>query len=137
MRQVSQPRTAPRPGLALLAASPRPPGPGPPTAEMKPYTETIAGTELKFDMVPIPGGNFTMGSPAGEAEAARATKGRSKVEIAPFWMGKCEVTWDEFDDRLQQRHPAQAARGRRPHQAARDRDGRPTPSPGRPSRMPT
>ena len=31
-----------------------------------PYTETIPGTNVSFDMVPIPGGTFTMGSPASE-----------------------------------------------------------------------
>ena len=35
-------------------------------AEMKPYTEEIPGTGLKFDMVPIPGGTFLMGSPEDE-----------------------------------------------------------------------
>ena len=30
---------------------------------MKPYTEEIPATDVKFDMVPIPGGTFTMGSP--------------------------------------------------------------------------
>ena len=35
-------------------------------AEMKAYVETIPGTDLKFDMVPIPGGTFVMGSPADE-----------------------------------------------------------------------
>ena len=43
---------------------------------MKPYTEKISGTPVKFDMVPIPGGKFAMGSPAGEAGPKR-TKGRS------------------------------------------------------------
>src|SRR5262245_42408302 len=32
----------------------------------KPYTETIPGTDVKFDMVPIPGGEFVMGSSAQE-----------------------------------------------------------------------
>ena len=31
-------------------------------ADMKPYTETIPGTNVKFDMVPIKGGEFLMGS---------------------------------------------------------------------------
>jgi formylglycine-generating enzyme required for sulfatase activity len=61
------------------------------------YTETIPNTDVKFDMVPIPGGKFVMGSPETE-------KGRNddegpvcEVEIRPFWMGKREVTWDEYD----------------------------------------
>ena len=35
-------------------------------AEMKPYTDVIANSDAGFDMVPIPGGKFMMGSPAGE-----------------------------------------------------------------------
>ncbi len=35
---------------------------------MKPYAEKIQGTSLKFDMVPIPGGTFMMGSPESEAD---------------------------------------------------------------------
>ena len=37
-------------------------------AGMKPYVETIPGTDVKFEMVPIPGGTFTMGSPPEEAK---------------------------------------------------------------------
>ncbi len=62
------------------------------------YTQEIPGTDLKFDMVPIPGGTFLMGSPATE-EKRKADEGpQVSVQIAPFWMGKCEVTWDEFDE---------------------------------------
>ncbi len=34
---------------------------------MKPYRELIEHTEEGFDLLPIPGGKFTMGSPATEA----------------------------------------------------------------------
>jgi formylglycine-generating enzyme required for sulfatase activity len=65
--------------------------------EMKPYTETIGGSETKFDMVPIPGGKFTMGSPESE-EGRKGDEGpQAEVQIDPFWMGKCEVTWDEYE----------------------------------------
>jgi len=68
------------------------------TAEaMKPYTEVISGTGVKFDMVPIPGGTFTMGSPPDE-EGRNPDEGpQRKVKVSPFWMGKHEVTWDEYD----------------------------------------
>ena len=35
-------------------------------AEMKPYSEVIEHTDVTFDMVPIPGGTFVMGSPDSE-----------------------------------------------------------------------
>ena len=46
-------------------------------AEMKAYVESIPGTDLKFDMVPIPGGTFVMGSPPERGRTARPTRGRS------------------------------------------------------------
>src|SRR5262245_33602561 len=65
--------------------------------EIKPYTETIPGTDVKFDMLPIPGGTFTMGSPAEESGRHDDEGPQHDVQVSPFWMGKCEVTWDEYD----------------------------------------
>lgn len=64
---------------------------------MKPYSVKLTDTELSFDMVPIPGGVFTMGSPDGEADREDDEGPQHKVKIEPFWMGKHEVTWDEYD----------------------------------------
>jgi formylglycine-generating enzyme required for sulfatase activity len=72
------------------------PAPGP-ASDMKPYVETIAGTDLKFELVPIPGGEFVMGSPADEEKRNEDEGPQHTVKIAPFWMGKHEVTWDEYD----------------------------------------
>jgi len=66
-------------------------------AEMKPYTEIIPGTEVKFDMVPIRGGTFKMGSPENEKGRKPDEGPQVEVTIEPFWMGKCEVTWDEYE----------------------------------------
>ncbi len=66
-------------------------------AEMKPYTDVIANGAVKFDMVPIPGGKFSMGSPDSEAGRKEDEGPQHEVEIEPFWMGKCEVTWDEYE----------------------------------------
>ena len=66
-------------------------------AEMKSYTQKIANTEVAFDMVPIPGGELLMGSPKGEAERADDEGPQHKVKVEPFWMGKHEVTWEEFE----------------------------------------
>ena len=66
-------------------------------AEMKPYTDAIAGSLIKFQMVPIPAGKFTMGSPDSEAKRSDDEGPQHEVEIAPFWMGKYEVTWDEYE----------------------------------------
>jgi formylglycine-generating enzyme required for sulfatase activity len=66
-------------------------------AEMKPYTEQIGNTGVTFDMVPIPGGRFLMGSPADEADRQDDEGPQVEVELEPFWMGKHEVTWDEYE----------------------------------------
>ncbi len=67
------------------------------SAEMKKYSETLVGADVSFDMLPIPGGEFMMGSPADEKDRGEGESPQHKVKIAPFWMGRCEVTWDEYD----------------------------------------
>jgi formylglycine-generating enzyme required for sulfatase activity len=66
-------------------------------ADMKGYTNTIPGSKVDYTMVPIPGGEFVMGSP--EAEKGRGTDEgpQHKVKISPFWMGQCELTWNEYE----------------------------------------
>jgi formylglycine-generating enzyme required for sulfatase activity len=78
----------------FCAGAPTAAAPGP---EFKPYTETIPGSMVSFEMIPIPGGRFLMGSPPGEAGRKDDEGPQHPVEIRPFWMGKCEVTWDEYD----------------------------------------
>ena len=65
--------------------------------QMQPYTEQISGTMVKFEMVPIHGGTFLMGSPEGEEGRKEDEGPQRRVKIEPFWMGRCEVTWDEYD----------------------------------------
>jgi sulfatase modifying factor 1 len=63
---------------------------------MVPYTATIPGTDVEFEMVPIPGGKFKMGSPDGEKGRKPAEGPQFEVEVEPFWMGKFEITWAEY-----------------------------------------
>ena len=56
------------------------------------YTQKIPGTEVTFQMTPIPEGTFLMGSDRSDDE-----KPTHEVSIAPFWMGTHEVTWDAFE----------------------------------------
>jgi formylglycine-generating enzyme required for sulfatase activity len=68
------------------------------TAEsMKTYVETIPGTDVKFEMVAIPGGTFDLGSPATEEKRGTDEAPQHPVQVGPFWMGSKEVTWDEFE----------------------------------------
>jgi formylglycine-generating enzyme required for sulfatase activity len=48
-------------------------------------------------MVPIPGGSFQMGSAKGEAGRGADEGPQHAVTIRPFWIGKTEVTWEEYD----------------------------------------
>ncbi len=58
------------------------PGVFDPSAAVEPFTQEIAGTAIRFEMVPIP--------PAGvEAGAGKAPP--------RFWIGKTEMTWEAFD----------------------------------------
>lgn len=65
-------------------------------AQMKPYRGLIPGTDAAFEMVPIPGGEFTMGTPASEKGHKSDEAPQHKVKLEPFWMAKFEVTWDEY-----------------------------------------
>lgn len=66
-------------------------------AEMRPYTQKLAHTDTVIEMVPIPGGTFMMGSPDGEAGRQDDEGPQHEVRIEPFWMGKYEITWDQYD----------------------------------------
>jgi formylglycine-generating enzyme required for sulfatase activity len=66
-------------------------------SEMKPYTNEIPGTQVSFVMVPIPGGEFVMGSPDNEPGRKPDEGPQHPVKISPFWMGRCEVTWNEYE----------------------------------------
>jgi formylglycine-generating enzyme required for sulfatase activity len=55
------------------------------------YPVTIPGTSISYDMVAVPGGEFSMGS------ASKPDEGPvHQVRIEPFWMQAHEVTWDEY-----------------------------------------
>jgi formylglycine-generating enzyme required for sulfatase activity len=63
----------------------------------KAYTETIPGTKVTFDMVGVPAGTFVMGTPPTEKERGDDEGPQHPVTLKAFWIGKCEVTWDEYD----------------------------------------
>jgi formylglycine-generating enzyme required for sulfatase activity len=64
---------------------------------MQPYSEPLVHTEVAIDMVPIPGGTFVIGSPSGEAGRNDDEGPQRTVAIDPFWMSRCEITWDAYD----------------------------------------
>jgi formylglycine-generating enzyme required for sulfatase activity len=73
--------------------------------EMKAYAEKIPGTGLAIDLVPIAGGKYVRGASEEEFKKFHAEDKDSKydegpqheIEIEPFWMGKCEITWEQYE----------------------------------------
>ncbi|QOV90142.1 formylglycine-generating enzyme family protein [Humisphaera borealis] len=87
-----------------LAVSPAPARAETPAvpADMKPFTQSIVGLAATFDMVPIPGGTVTVGSPESEKKRNKAEGPQFDVEVEPFYMGKYEMTWDIYNEYLAQ-----------------------------------
>ena len=85
--------------LVLLAAcnSTQVGGADAPPPELQNFTQQIPGTKAAFDMVAIPGGEFVMGSPADERDREDAEGPQRQVTLQSFWIGKFEVSWDEYD----------------------------------------
>lgn len=75
--------------------------------EMKAYKEEISARNVSFEMVPIAVGatidgktfptTFKLGSPASEEGRSDNEGPQIEVEMEPFWMGKTEVTWDNYN----------------------------------------
>lgn len=66
-------------------------------ADMKPYTNSIPGTTVMYSMLPIPAGEYLMGSPASEKGRKEDEAPQHKVQIQPLWVARCEVTWNEYE----------------------------------------
>jgi formylglycine-generating enzyme required for sulfatase activity/nitrate/TMAO reductase-like tetraheme cytochrome c subunit len=60
------------------------------------FTEKIPGTSVSFEMVAIPEGTFKMGSPDNEPLRKPDEGPVRNVKISKFWMGKVEVSWNEY-----------------------------------------
>lgn len=98
-------------------------------AEMKPYAEVIEHTDLKIEMVPIPGGEFLMGSPESEDDRGDDEGPQRSVKVDPFWMGKFEITWEQYDvwnEDKDQRMRTMLAIDKTPRDLAIDGVSRPT-----------
>jgi formylglycine-generating enzyme required for sulfatase activity len=58
------------------------------------YTVTVPNTTVTFTMVPVPAGEFAMGSSAADAKPDE--KPAHNVKLDAFWMQAHEVTWDMY-----------------------------------------
>ncbi len=71
--------------------------PDPVPDAMKPFTEKVPLADgANLDLIAIPGGEFTIGSPAGETKRAEDEGPQRKLRIEPFWMAKVETTWQIY-----------------------------------------
>jgi formylglycine-generating enzyme required for sulfatase activity len=61
------------------------------------YTEVIPGSDVKFEMVALPGGTFTMGSPDSEEYRNPDEGPQRQVQLTQFWIGRTEVRWKEWE----------------------------------------
>ena len=66
-------------------------------SEHSDYVGVIPASGVEFHMVAIPGGDFLMGSPPSEPERHSNEGPQLPVEIASFWIGQYEVTWNEYE----------------------------------------
>jgi len=61
-----------------------------------PASVTIPGTTVSYDIVPVPAGDFEMGSPAADPHRKKDEQPQHQVHVDAFWMQAHEVTWDEY-----------------------------------------
>ncbi|MEM9366152.1 MAG: formylglycine-generating enzyme family protein [Planctomycetota bacterium] len=60
------------------------------------YEQRIPGTDITFEMIPVPGGSFLLGSPDDEADRSDDEGPQVKLSVRPMWVAKHEVTWHEY-----------------------------------------
>jgi sulfatase modifying factor 1 len=63
---------------------------------MIPYVQELGDTGVVFEMVPVPGGKARIGSPATESGRNSDEGPQFEVQLEPYWVGKTEVTWAEY-----------------------------------------
>ena len=70
---------------------------GPSKDQFEAFEEKIETSDISFDMIPIKGGVFSMGSPEDDEDRGESELIERKVKVSDFWMGKHELTWDEYE----------------------------------------
>jgi len=65
---------------------------------MVPYTVTIPGSEVTFEMIPIPGGEISMGSDEDDPNHREDEAPKITVTTPPMWVAKTETTWAQYKE---------------------------------------
>jgi formylglycine-generating enzyme required for sulfatase activity len=66
-------------------------------AKFADYSAKIPKTGAPYQMVAIKGSEFLMGSPEKEKDRQAHEGPQTRVKVSSFWLGKYEVTWDEYE----------------------------------------
>ena len=61
------------------------------------FDENISTSDLTFGMIPVKGGTYSMGSLLEDKNRGDDELVARKVKVSDFWMGKHELTWDEYE----------------------------------------
>ncbi|MDB4614464.1 formylglycine-generating enzyme family protein [bacterium] len=96
----SQTKTPAQPALKPIPRSPALPLPAAEAnveKEMKAYAEVLEHTSYKIELLPIPAGEFVMGSPNTEPGRNPDEGPQRKTKVDAFWMSKCEITWNAYE----------------------------------------
>jgi formylglycine-generating enzyme required for sulfatase activity len=78
---------------AKILASSKQKDPG----KMAHYSSKVPASAVPYHMIAVTGGTFRMGSPASELKRKAHESPQRAVKIAPFWIGKHEVGWDQYE----------------------------------------
>ena len=71
--------------------------PDPEPAAVRSYTENVKlARDSSLELIAIPGGEFTRGSPSSEIGRKPEEGPQGKFVIEPFWISKLEITWDFY-----------------------------------------
>jgi formylglycine-generating enzyme len=65
---------------------------------MVPYQAIIPGTAVTYEMIPVPGGEFLLGSRESESGRKDDEGPQVLVKTRPFWMAKNELSWAEYNE---------------------------------------
>jgi len=63
----------------------------------KNYKQDLKGEPFTIDMVAIEGGAYKMGVEKGDKSRGDDEKPIHEVVVDDFWMGKYEITWEQYD----------------------------------------
>ena len=98
-KTISTPEESQPPSAVTVPA--QPPAPTPPAGlpgfpAFHSYVQKVPGQTFTFDLVAIPGGTITVGSPINEIGRDQNDQPQRQITVKPFWMAKYEISWPQF-----------------------------------------